>query len=90
MRGCAKAVDDVLTMTSTLLSQQQLEHLFPTAGGRFGRQLKTIAWADPETAPTRTTTVWRMRERMKSSDFRIDPLVVSGAIVERMFAGHAL
>jgi hypothetical protein len=90
MRGSANGVDDGLTMTSTLLSHEQLEHLFPTATGRFGRQIKTIAWADPETAPTRTTTVWRMRERMKSSDFQIDPRVVSGAIVERMYAGHAL
>ena len=90
MSGSASADDDILTMTSTLLSQQQLEHLFPTASGRFGRQIKTIAWADPETAPTRTTTVWRMRERMKSSDYRIDPQVVSGAIVERMFVGHTL
>ena len=77
-------------MTPTLLSQQRLEHLFPTAGGRFGRRLKTIAYADPETAPTRTTTVWRMRERMQSSDFEIDPRVVSGAIVERMVVGHTL
>ena len=90
MRGCARSVDDTLTLTSTLLSQQQLQHLFPTATGRFGRQIKTIAWADPETAPTRTTTVWRMRERMKSSDYQIDPRVVSGAIVERMFVGHTL
>jgi len=90
MRGSANGVDDGLTMTSTLLSQEQLEHLFPTAGGRFGRQIKTIAYADPETAPARTMTVWRMRERMQASDFRIDPRVVSGAIVERMVTGHTL
>jgi hypothetical protein len=90
MRGSASGVDDGLTMTSTLLSPEQLEHLFPMASGRFGRQIKTIAWPDPEMAPARTTTVMRMQERMKTSDFRIDPRVVSGAIVERMFAGHAL
>lgn len=77
-------------MTSTLLSNEQLEHLFPMAAGRFGRQIKTIAYADPETAPTRTMTVWRMRQRMQASDFQIDPRVVSGAIVERMFVGHTL
>ena len=54
MRGSAKGVDDGLTMTSTLLSPEQLEHLFPTATGRFGRQITTIAYADPETAPART------------------------------------
>ena len=90
MRGCARRVDDILTMTSTLLSHDELEHLFPTATGRFGRQIKTIAWPDPEMAPARTTTVLRMQERMQSSDFRIDPRVVSGAIVERMFIGHTL
>jgi hypothetical protein len=77
-------------MTSTLLSPEQLEHLLPTATGRFGRQLLTIAYPDPEMAPARTTTVMRMQERMRSSDYRIDPRVVSGAIVERMFVGHAL
>ena len=77
-------------MTSTLLSPEQLEHLLPAATGRFGRQLVTVAYPDPELAPPRTTTVWRMRERMQASDFRIDPAVVSGAIVERMSAGHLL
>ena len=90
MRGSANEVDDGLTMTSTLLSQEQLEHLFPTAAGRFGRQIKTIAYADPETAPARAMTVWRMRERMQASEFQIDPQVVSGAIVDRMFVGHTL
>ena len=90
MRGSPNGVDDGLTMTSTLLSQEQLEHLFPTATGRFGRQIKTIAYADPETAPARTVTVWRMRERMQASDFRVDPQVISGAIVERMVTGHTL
>ena len=90
MRGSAKGVDDGLTMTSTLLSAEQYEHLFPTATGRFGRQIKTIAYADPETAPTRTMTVWRMRERMEASAFQIDPRVVSGAILDRMATGHTL
>ena len=31
-----------------------------------------------------------MRERMQASDFRIDPRLVSGAIVERMVTGHTL
>ena len=91
MRGSANGVDDGLTMTSTLLSPEQYAHLFPTAAtGRFGRQITTIAYADPETAPARTVTVWRMRERMQASDFRIDPQVISGAIVERMVTGHTL
>ena len=77
-------------MTSTLLSPEQLEQLLPTATGRFGRQLMTITYPDPETAPARTTTVTRMQERMRSSDYRIDPRLVSGAIVERLFTGHTL
>ena len=77
-------------MTSTLHSPEQLEHLLPAVRGRFGRQPMTIANPDPETAPARTATVTRMRERMRSSDHRIDPRLVSGAIVERLFTGHTL
>ena len=77
-------------MTSTLLSPEQLEHLLPTATGRFGRQLTTIAYPDPETAPVRTTTVLRMQKRMQSSAYRIDARLVAGAIVERLFTGHTL
>ncbi len=89
MRGSAAAVDDLHTMTSTLLPP---EHLLPTAtaSGRFARQLRTIACADPEMAPARSSTVARMRERLQTSEFRIDPRLVSGAIMERMSAGHAL
>ena len=77
-------------MTSTLLFPEQLEHLLPTATGRFGRPLMTIAYPDPETAPVRTATVLRMQERMQSSDYRINARLVSGAIVERMLTGHTL
>ena len=77
-------------MTSTLLSAEQLEQLVPTATGRFGRQLMTIAHPDPETAPARTATVTRMQERMRTSDYRIDPRLISGAIVERLVTGHTL
>ena len=90
MRGSARWVDDGLTMTSTLLSPEQLEHLLPTTTGRFGRQLTTIAYPDPETAPARPTTVLRMQARMRSSDYRIDARLVSGAIIERMLTGHTL
>ena len=87
MRRPARTVDDGLTMTSTLLSPEQL---VSTATGRFGRQLMTIAHPDPETAPVRTATVTRMQERMRTSDYRIDPRLVSGAIIERLFTGHTL
>ena len=76
-------------MTSPLLSPEQREHLFPTTSGRFGRQAGTIACPDPEMAPARSTTVARMRERLQTSDFRIDPRLVSGAIIERISVGHA-
>jgi hypothetical protein len=76
-------------MTETLLSTQhdQLDELFARAAGRFGRQIRTIAWPDPDMAPARTATVWRMRERMKTSDYHIDPLLVANAIVDRVYAG---
>jgi hypothetical protein len=75
-------------MTTTLHATDQLEQLLTIAPGRFGRQMRTITCPDPEMAPPRTATVRRMQERMKSRQFRIDPAVVSGAIVERMLAGQ--
>jgi hypothetical protein len=38
-------------------------------------------------APARSTTVVRMRARMKKSEHQIDPVVVANAIVDRVCAG---
>lgn len=89
MRGPARAVDDGLTMTSTLLSHDQLDQLLAATTGRFGRPLRTISCTDPELAPTRRETVIRMRARMHDGEYRIDPLVISDAIVDRVFARAA-
>jgi hypothetical protein len=88
MRGRPAAADEGHVMTPTLHSQHdQLEELFATASGRFGRQILTIAWPDPETAPPRSTTVGRMRARLSAGGYRIDPSVVANAIVDRVGAG---
>lgn len=72
-------------MTYTLPTQHdQLDELFATAAGRFGRQLRTIAWPDPDSAPARTSTVARMRARLLKTDYLIDPSVVASAIVDRV------
>ena len=76
-------------MTSTLLSTPQLDQLIAATTGRFGRPLRTISCTDPELAPTRRETVIRMRARMQGGDYRIDPLVVSDAIVDRVCFARA-
>jgi hypothetical protein len=76
-------------MTSTLLTTDQLDRLLAATTGRFGRPLHTISCTDPELAPTRTETVIRMRARMQDGQYRIDPLVVSDAIVARVWARAA-
>lgn len=89
MHGHAASVDEAQAMTQTLRCSphDQLEELFATAAGRFGRRIRTIAWPDPDMAPAHSTTVVRMRERMKKSEYRTDPLVVANAIVDRVSAG---
>jgi hypothetical protein len=76
-------------MTQTLVSSphDQLAELIATAAGRFGRRVRTIAWPEPDMAPARSTTVVRMRERINSSEYQIDPLLVANAIVDRVCAG---
>ena len=88
MRGGARGVEDAHTMTSTSTGHagpDQLEELIATATGRFGRPLRTIPSTDPEHAPTRKETVIRMRARMQDGQYRIDPLAVAGAIVDRVW-----
>jgi hypothetical protein len=64
-----------------------VERLLIKAAGRFGREVRTIACPDPAMAPSRTTEVERMRERMKKSGYDVDPRLVAAAILERLAAG---
>jgi hypothetical protein len=66
---------------------QELDELLPKAGGRFGRDVQTIACPDPEMAPSRTSEVERMRDLMKKSGYDVDPRLVAAAILERLAAG---
>jgi hypothetical protein len=88
MRGPGGTVDDVLTMTSTLSATHELDRILAATTGRFGRPLRTIAWTDPELAPTRLETVIRMRARIKDGGYHVDPVLVAGAIIEHV-RGHA-
>jgi hypothetical protein len=76
-------------MTTALryTTDEALEKLLPKAAGRFGRDVRKIACPDPEMAPSRTTEVERMRERMKKSGYDVDPRLVAAAILERLAAG---
>ena len=85
MRGGASGVEDAHTMTSTLSATHELDRILAATTGRFGRPLRTISWTDPELAPTRKETVIRMRARMQDGQYRIDPLAVAGAIVDRVW-----
>ena len=70
--------------THTTTSHDQLEDLLATAVGRFGRSVRTIDWNDPESAPARILTVARMRDRLSSGEYRIDPSLVATAIIDRV------
>jgi hypothetical protein len=82
-------VDESHAMTAGLRYQphDELADLLVQAAGRFGREARTIACADPELAPARTTEVKRMRDRMKKSGYEVDPRLVAAAILERLTAG---
>jgi hypothetical protein len=89
MRGRAATVDEAHTMTITLQASphDQLEESLATAGGRFGRQIGTIAWPDPEQAPVRSAAVLGMRARVQYRDYQIDSFVLAEAIIDRLCAG---
>jgi hypothetical protein len=82
-------VDEPHAMTTALryTHDEVLDELLPEAAGRFGREVRKIACPDPEMAPSRTTEVERMRERMKKSGYDVDPRLVAAAILERLAAG---
>jgi anti-sigma-28 factor FlgM len=88
MRGPEATVDELRMMAHTLTlhtsPHEQLQHIFAKAAGRFGRQVRTIAWTDAETAPARPATVARMRARVEAGEYRVDSSVVADAIVERV------
>ena len=72
-------------MTLTLQSAQhdQLEERVATAARRFERQIRTIEWADAD-APVRSDKVARMQARVQYYDYKIDPLVLAEAIIDRV------
>ena len=78
-------------MTTTQTSMQdQLDRLLVAAAGRFGRQVRMIACADPELAPVRSATVTRMRERMEQRGYRVDTSIVASAILDRVLHQQAV
>lgn len=81
-------VDEPHAMTTTLRYTQHdlLDELVARAAGRFGREIRTIAWPNPELAPSRTMEVESMKQRQKSG-YEVDPRLVASAILERLAAG---
>jgi anti-sigma28 factor (negative regulator of flagellin synthesis) len=84
MRGRRVTVDDAHTMTPTLQHSQQDQLEASVTSGRFARQTRTIAWPDSELAPVRSDVVERMRARVQYYDYKIDPLVLAEAIIDRV------
>jgi hypothetical protein len=80
--------DEPHAMSTTLRYSQYdlLDELVARAAGRFGRQIRTIAWPNPELAPVRTMEVERMKQRLKSG-YEVDPRLVASAIIDRLAAG---
>ena len=73
-------------MTHTLQDslQAQLEEVAATTG-RFGRQVLTIDFPDPQ--HVRSDVVERMRARVQYYDYKIDNRVLAEAIIDRVRLG---
>jgi hypothetical protein len=89
MHGYTAPADEAQMMSQTLVStpHDQLAELLTATTGRFTRRIRTIAWPDPEMAPARSSTVMRMRDRINSGEYQIDPQLVANAIVDRVCVG---
>jgi hypothetical protein len=74
----------MMAHTLHLSPHEQLHHMIARAAGRFGRQVRTVAWTNAETAPARPATVARMRARVRAGEYLIDSSLVAEAIVERV------
>jgi hypothetical protein len=72
-----------MTLTLQDSAHDQLEQA-SAAAGRFGRQTLTIAWPDPELVPVRSDVVARMQARVQYNDYKIDPVVLAEAIIDRV------
>jgi anti-sigma28 factor (negative regulator of flagellin synthesis) len=86
MRRPPAAVDDALKMTLTLhiTRHDQLDQLVDRAVSSLDGELGRIAFPDPELARARTRKVMRVRTRITTGEYVIDPLAVADAIVERV------
>ena len=75
-------------MSTTLryTENDQLAELMAGSVGRFGREVRTIANANPELTPVRARDVEHMRQKQKSG-YEVDPRLVAIAILERLTAG---
>jgi hypothetical protein len=82
-------VDEPRAMTTAFRysKHDELMELLDKAAGRFGREVRVIAWPDPEQAQSRKMEVERMRTRLKKSGYDVDPRLVAAAILERLTAG---
>jgi hypothetical protein len=64
-------------MTPTLQDSPQFQlHETPTTTGRFGRQTTTIE--------VRSDVVARMQARVQYYDYKVDPVLVAEAIIDRV------
>ena len=83
-----KCADVAHAMSTTLryTHHDQLAELMARSAGRFGREVRTIAYPDTEKTPVRAREVERMRQKQKSG-YEVDPRLVAIAILERLTAG---
>jgi hypothetical protein len=88
MDPLSTSVDESHAMSTTLRYSHHglLDELAARAAGRFGRQIRTIAWPNPDFAPPRMMEVKRMKQRQKSG-YEVDPRLVASAIIDRLAAG---
>ena len=86
MHRARVGVDDAPKMPLTLhiTPSDQIDQLVERAVSPLDHELGTVECCDPELSPTRIGTVMRMRTRILTGEYVVDPNAVADALAERL------
>ena len=73
-----------MSLTLHITPPDQIDQLVDRAVGPLDHALGTVECSDPELSPTRIRTVMRMRTRILTGEYVVDPDAVAEALVERL------
>jgi len=73
-----------MSLTLHITPPDQIDQLVDRAVGPLDHAYGTVECSDPELSPTRIRTVMRMRTRILTGEYVVDPDAVAEALVERL------